>query len=119
MQLLNMKAQRIPASRLFCEVLLALFCVSVCMSMLIRECRGAGWGESGFFKLARNVEDKQGMCGIAKVMLPASRSQDTMMFEDTLPHIMLYCIALSPGGWLKVTSGRLTPAVGCLSLVAH
>ena len=28
--------------------------------------RGAGWGEEGFFKLARNVEDKQGMCGIAK-----------------------------------------------------
>ena len=29
-------------------------------------CRGDGWGEDGFFKMARNVEDKQGMCGIAK-----------------------------------------------------
>lgn len=29
-------------------------------------CRGAGWGEGGFFRMARNAADSQGMCGIAK-----------------------------------------------------
>ena len=57
--------------------------------------------------------------GSDHTMLRVSRSQDTIVFEVTLRHILLYCVALSPGAWLKVTSGRLSAAVGCLSLAAH
>ena len=40
--------------------------IAICVDWRLLWFRGAGWGEGGFFRMARNAADSQGMCGIAK-----------------------------------------------------